>query len=336
MTAEKEIIARWRDAGPPLVSIACITYNHEKYIAEALNSFLAQRLEYPFEIVVHDDASTDSTRSILEEYRDRFPRIIKLVLQTRNQYSLGRRIFPILAEHCRGEFIALCEGDDYWCETDKLQAQLACLRARPAVDICFHAARVISREGRKLRRMAPAGADRLFSLNQVIAGGGEFMPTSSLFVRADVFRRLPGWIDAAPVGDYFIQVYGALNGAVYLNREMSCYRQRTEASWSADVDSSFVRLKAFADKMLHSLKLLEDDFKSNSLSVTHIPRMRARVVFALLVYSLKNRYLPGLFESAKLSSTVKKVDLARLTAAYLGERTGIFIRTLLGKFLAAK
>lgn len=109
----------------PLVSICCLSYNHEDYIGTCLDSLLKQQTSFPFEIIIHDDASTDHSPQIIRDYASRFPNIIKPILQTENQYSKGKGILaPFLFPVCRGIYIAFCECDDYWTDNHKLQRQI--------------------------------------------------------------------------------------------------------------------------------------------------------------------------------------------------------------------
>lgn len=109
-----------------LVSITCITYNHAPYIRQCLDGFLMQQCNFDFEILIHDDASTDETQDIIREYQHKYPNIIKPILQTENQYSKGVRgiNFKFNFPRAKGRFIALCEGDDYWIDPLKLQKQV--------------------------------------------------------------------------------------------------------------------------------------------------------------------------------------------------------------------
>lgn len=139
LRTEQEIIESWRgDTSKPVVSICCITYNHELYIEDALEGFLIQETEFPFEIVIHDDASTDHTADIIRKYEAKYPNLIKPIYQTENQYSKGSRIFPIISPHCKGEYIAICEGDDYWLSKNKITKQYLYLKKNPNVSLCFH------------------------------------------------------------------------------------------------------------------------------------------------------------------------------------------------------
>ena len=122
----------WNEHTPPLVSISCITYNHENYIREAIEGFLMQETTFPVEILIHDDASTDNTANIIREYEIKYPSLIKPIYQTENQYSkqdgtIGR----IQIERTKGKYYATCEGDDYWDNHHKLQIQVDFLEKNP-------------------------------------------------------------------------------------------------------------------------------------------------------------------------------------------------------------
>lgn len=113
------------------VSICCITYNHDKFIRKALDSFLAQETNFNFEIIIYDDASTDDTASIIQEYVNKYPQKVFALLQKENQYSKGVRGMNPRFNYNRskGKYIALCEGDDYWIDNKKLQKQVNFLEA---------------------------------------------------------------------------------------------------------------------------------------------------------------------------------------------------------------
>ena len=133
---EKEIMKNWKgDTNNPVVSVCCITYNHEKYINEAIDSFLMQETDFPFEIVIGEDCSTDNTRKIVEKYKEMYPNIIKLIISDNNvgMQANGQRTM----DACKGEYIAACEGDDYWMDAEKLQIQKDFLESNPEYIICY-------------------------------------------------------------------------------------------------------------------------------------------------------------------------------------------------------
>lgn len=132
-----------------LVSISCITYNHAKFIRKCFDGFLMQQTNFNFEVLIHDDASTDGTIEIIKEYEKNFPSIFKPIIQDVNQYSQGKRSFNSKYNFSRakGKYIALCEGDDYWIDPNKLQMQVNFLEANPDYVMCFTNAYVVDKEG---------------------------------------------------------------------------------------------------------------------------------------------------------------------------------------------
>lgn len=136
---QEQIMQNW-NGEIPLVSISCITYNHEPYIVQALNGFLMQKTSFPFEVLVHDDASTDRTADIIREYEKKFPKLIKPIYQKENQYSKGFTSVTATwnVPRAQGKYIALCEGDDYWIDENKLQMQVDFLEKNPEYTMCFH------------------------------------------------------------------------------------------------------------------------------------------------------------------------------------------------------
>ena len=121
------------------VSVICTAYNHEKYIAKALDGFVNQKTDFRYEVIVHDDASTDGTVAIIREYEKRYPDIIRVIYQTENQYSKGIRIMDdIIYPEITGEYVALCEADDYWINDNKLQMQVDFLDRNPSYSAVTH------------------------------------------------------------------------------------------------------------------------------------------------------------------------------------------------------
>lgn len=123
----------------PLVSVLTLAYNHAPYIRECLDGILMQKTDFAFEILIHDDASTDGTADIIREYESKYPDIIKPIYQTENQYSKRVGISRTYQyPRVKGKYIAFCEGDDYWIDPLKLQKQVDFMEANPNVPCCFH------------------------------------------------------------------------------------------------------------------------------------------------------------------------------------------------------
>lgn len=122
-----------------LVSIYCMAYNHEKYIRQTLEGFVNQKTNFKFEVIIHDDASKDHTAEIIKEYERRYPNIIYPIFQKENQYSQKKPIIStFICPKIRGKYIAVCEGDDYWCDMNKLQKQVDFLENNPQYVACVH------------------------------------------------------------------------------------------------------------------------------------------------------------------------------------------------------
>lgn len=128
--------------GDPLVSIRCTVYNHEPFLRQCLDGFVMQQTTFPFEAIVHDDASTDGSAAIIREYAEKYPDIIKPIYETENQHSkhdgsIGRIMDAAI--HPSAKYIALCEGDDYWTDPHKLQIQVDFLESHPDYFMSCHA-----------------------------------------------------------------------------------------------------------------------------------------------------------------------------------------------------
>jgi glycosyltransferase involved in cell wall biosynthesis len=225
----------------PVVSIICNTYNHELYIGQALEGFLAQSTAHPMEILVHDDASTDNTPDIIRDYEKRYPNLINPIYQKENQLSLGRKATLTNVRRAGGDFVAICEGDDYWTDPSKLSKQVEALRAKPQCDLSFHPAIVKYLDGSRPDEVRGSISPVPVVLNarEVIGRGGGFMPSMSVMYRRHVFDFLPRWLETeAPVTDRFLKILGSLRGgAVYLPDVMAVYRKAVPGSWTAKMAS---------------------------------------------------------------------------------------------------
>jgi glycosyltransferase involved in cell wall biosynthesis len=127
----------------PVVSICCQTYNHKKLIRDALEGFLMQITSFPFEIIIHDDASTDGTQEIIRDYQQKHPSIIRTIFQKENQFS-KTGVYPLFNMYsvAKGKYVADCDGDDYWTDPMKLQKQVDFMETHPEYVMCFHDYRI--------------------------------------------------------------------------------------------------------------------------------------------------------------------------------------------------
>ena len=232
--SQQEIMQSWGtdNADASFVSVHCTTYNHEPYIAQALDGFLMQRTDFPFEVIVHDDASTDRTAEIIREYEARFPKIIKPIYETENQYSKhDGSIARIMAAACKGKYIAFCEGDDYWIDENKLQMQVDFLERNPEYTMCFHNAKVVNELDDKTRDLYPGLFDKDFTPTELFKNW--CVPTASIVMKSECLKYPCKKRNDFLYGDIRIVESCAHMGKVRcINKYMSVYRiQGTGLTW---------------------------------------------------------------------------------------------------------
>lgn len=218
-----------------MVSVICNAYNHERYIRDALDGFLMQKTNFAFEVLIHDDASTDKTADIIREYEANYPDIIKPIYQTENQYSKDpATVHTLQYSRVRGKYIALCEGDDYWTHPLKLQRQVDAMENHPDVDMCAHCAFRINAETKEvIDYIQPSKKNTILTIQQVIMGTGGYVATNSLLFRSNFSYNRPKFATYLPI-DYSLQISGALRGGmIYLSDCMSAYRWMSTGSWTA-------------------------------------------------------------------------------------------------------
>lgn len=204
---QEKVMQNW-NGEIPLVSISCITYNHEPYIMQTLDGFLMQKTRFPFEVLIHDDASTDRTADIIREYEKKFPKIIKPIYQKENQYSKGNRaiLASFVYPRAKGKYIALCEGDDYWIDENKLQKQVDFMEQNPDVGLTYSKVKMLNNKQNEF--FSVWGKEKncfaeLIQENQI--------PTLSVCMRKDILLQYIK--DVAPgtknwlMGDYPMWLY---------------------------------------------------------------------------------------------------------------------------------
>ena len=265
------------------VSVLCTAYNHEAYIAQALESFVSQRTDFPFEVLVTDDASTDGTAAVIRDYAARYPTIIRPFLLTENQFSQGVSLFEtILYKEARGEYFAECEGDDYWIDPEKLQRQVDFLDSHPDYTACVHntVAHTMD-ETTPDRVLYPQTGDRDIPFELVLQGMSRAFHTSSVVVRRDYMEHVPEFRDVGfahgYVTDYPQGLWYTLQGRVrFLDRCMSVYRINAVASsWSSGVNKEYDKFKQFVTgelAVLHALLPYPPEAKKAAVEQTILER----------------------------------------------------------------
>ncbi|MFX0196406.1 MAG: glycosyltransferase [Candidatus Hodarchaeota archaeon] len=232
------------------VSVLMVTYNHEKYIVEALDSVLMQKVDFDYEIVIGEDCSTDNTRDILIDYQRKHPDKIKLLLQEQNLGFYGKYNFIQAFNACRGQYIALLEGDDCWTSPEKLQKQADFLDNHTECAICFHNVMVIYDDSQRVSHpfyvQHPNSPfmqwkPRLISTLEDLMKGN-FIQTPSVMFRAHLFEKFPDWFFMALPGDWPLHMLNATHGNIgYLDEIMGVYRIHNGGFWSSKVSIQKLR-----------------------------------------------------------------------------------------------
>ncbi len=228
------------------VSILCNAYNHEKYIRDALEGFVMQKTSFRFEILIHDDASTDRTADIIREYEAKYPELVKPIYQTENQYSKNiGMIIRIQNARVKGKYVATCEGDDYWTDPLKLQKQYDFMESHPEYTLCGCSTDWLNLRTGKVESRCRTDVDKDLSLEDfLLPKNGRPFPFVSFFLRAEIWLTRPlEW--KFPVGDLMTTYYAAMKGKVRMLADSMCvYRYFSEGSWTARMDNDESRIES--------------------------------------------------------------------------------------------
>lgn len=294
----------WPAGTVPLLSVVCWTYNHEKFIAQCIEGLLIQETDFPVEILIHDDASTDHTADIIRRYHARYPKMIRPVLQKDNQLQQGKNFIPELFENAFGTYIALCDGDDWWRASDKLQSQVDLLEANSAFSLCGHTVAVHDHTGSGFLYEHPAQAAR--SAVQFMDSYVKhlcFTSTSSVVLRTSMVGSEAFALKGLKMGDLPLFLFSSLRGPVgFIDRAMSCYRVHGNGAWSGlDPKTQYTAMVTMWDTMT---PLLPKDIKrlaAQSVKDTALLRLsqsgsltfsgKLRLVWDWLRFSIRSRRL---------------------------------------------
>ncbi len=216
----------------PFTSICMITYNHQNFIAEAIEGVLIQEVNFPFELIIANDASTDNTDSIINDFIKTHSKgnLIKYINQERNIGIMPNFIFAL--EHCKGKYIAMCEGDDYWTDKYKLQKQVDFLEANEDYAICYHEVYELEDGKLVLSKLKSAENEETYTIEDLAEYN--FINTASAIFRNGLIKEFPSWFKHSPVGDYPLHMLNALHGKIkYFSEPMGVYRKHGGSTWSS-------------------------------------------------------------------------------------------------------
>lgn len=263
-----EVIQR-KNTKCAVVSVICYTYNQKNYIRQALEGMMMQNTSFEYEIIVHDDASSDGTSEIIKEYAMNYPDKITVLFQEENQYSQKKSMAYFVEPYVTGKYVAFCEGDDFWISDTKLQQQVDAMEKYGECSMCVHAVQGISEDGEKKLRMYPS-----FSIKQGICKAEDVMrwmlannqwvfQTSSFFLSSDMWREMrlngPEYVKQSNYGDVSMMRYCAAHGDFYyIDEIMSCYRIGAVGStWMQDKKNAYNI--DFHERWLKALLLFDEE-----------------------------------------------------------------------------
>lgn len=298
----------------PKVSVLMLTYNQERYIDQAIRSVMNQKTDFDFELVIGNDASTDRTGEICETWQKKYPERIVLLNRGKN-LGLQQNFLQTYAL-CRGLYVAICEGDDFWTALNKLQLQVDFLDKHPDYSTCFH--RVINYYEDKGTKSLSNGKQAVDTDINDLAKGNYISNVSAVF-RRNLFGQLPEWFARVSTYDYAIHLLNAQYGKIhYMPRPMAVYRQHGRAIWSeAGMDKKL-------DIALSIRELLMDYFQPKSTTVYDALRMaHSNICINLIRYYTHGGNEDGIVDAQKrllryrpeltLAEVVKMQQLPRLS-----------------------
>lgn len=296
----------------PLVSICCITYNQENYIRETLESFLMQKTDFDFEIIIHDDASTDNTVNIIKEYEMKYPDIVKPIYQKENQYSKKVKIFPIVFSHASGKYIAVCEGDDYWCDEYKLQKQFDFIEKHKECSLITTGAKLLDDSTKKFKlKKQPYKGSRFYTTDEVIMWDGDLFATNSMFFKSELLKTFPKFYYLISVGDYPLTIHLALLGKVYyMDDYTSVYRINAQGSWTSNMKKgNYIEKKQNLlnemSQMFNEINTITDNKYKESTEYVILKRKLELLYLSKKYEQINSKEFKLLYKKGTLKSKIK-------------------------------
>ena len=301
-----------------MVSVNCLVYNHGPYLRQCIDGFLMQKTNFNYEVLIHDDASTDDSAEIIREYERKYPQIIKPIYQVENQRSKGINIQSTLQiPRTRGKYIAYCEGDDYWIDPLKLQKQVDFMEQHPFCSACY---------GRNMKINSSDGSvigenccknDAFLSLEECF-----FPPSlphlSTCLVKTSVITDQPAFFNVTPVGDVPRFHWQGIVGSVYsFSDTFSCYRVHVPNSWTSRMNHSPEMQQKHRKKMTEFYEELDQytDYKYHEYFSIKIDQYN--------IYDLqKNKDLLGLLSNKQFRHFNPRAKVACLTESFFPKVIG--------------
>ncbi|MEI7595165.1 MAG: glycosyltransferase [Bacteroidota bacterium] len=278
-----------------IVSVCMITYNHEKFIAQAIDSVLMQETNFKIELIIGEDNSSDNTKQIVKSYIEKYP---DKIYATFNESNIGMmNNFIKTIKNCKGKYVALLEGDDFWTDSYKLQLQIDFLEKNPDFALCFHNINVFNEEenvyimnkgGFKLRS--------IFTIKDILIDN--FISTVSCVFRNNLFAEFPVWFPQLNMGDWFVHILNAQHGKIkYFKRNMATYRVHNGGVFSGQPKINTLT------KTIQSLELFYENESIDNKEIVKkaISKKYFSLGIEMLNVKMKKEALKNVLYSLKLS-----------------------------------
>lgn len=236
LPSESELTAKWKiSTREPKVSFVCMAFNHEKFIEDTIRGFLLQETDFPFEIIIHEDSSSDNTAEILNHYSKLYPNIITCIIQTENQYGRDRH-YPlrVLLELAKGEYVAICEGDDFWVSRNKISNQIDIHEKNLDIALTYSKAHIyIESKNESLGYVGNAMKNKvIYSRNGI--------PTLTVMFKKDLLSGFYEYVECSQHkwlhSDYQLWLWLNLKGDIYFENKVTALYRVLDSSASRPVD----------------------------------------------------------------------------------------------------
>ena len=247
----------------PTVSIICLTFNQEKFVRDCFEGFVMQQTNFPYEVLVYDDASKDGTPAIIREYVAKYPDIFKPTLYEKNNYSQGLGYVGLYTgiKEAQGMYVAYCEGDDYWTDPKKLQKQVDFLESHPDYEICAHEVTVKYADGQEVpysefeHNLFLSVKERDYTFDNILTGN-IFHVSSLMYRNFDI--QLPDWLPEISACDMvWYRLLGEKGKLHILPDAMSVYKNHADSltSTNAEYNSSIRYYQRLSIPVLEKLNI---------------------------------------------------------------------------------
>ena len=236
----------------PLVSVCSLTFNHAPFLERTLDGFLKQKTEFPIEIIIHDDASTDGTQDVLCRFERDSNVPVRILLEEKNQFSQGVNLaFDIMLPQIRGKYAAICEGDDWWISPEKLQRQISFMEAHPNCVLTVHNGIRFNSQTGLSSLVDPFSSDRYLNEEEIFFSFLNNPPTASFVIRVDTIIDYPEYLRRAPIFDDVIRLYCFEKGDVFYFHDLLSGRTfRHDGSWTRMLEEDLALYENYTIRLL--------------------------------------------------------------------------------------